>query len=749
MGSSWRAKQKQIDSIISADQRDPFSILGCHEVDGGVVIRAFLPEANQVGVIQTPTKIIPMEKIHNDGFFQVFIPKAKHFIPVLRLTNHEGHHWDIHDPWSFPPLLGEQDLYFHTEGSHTRAYEKLGTHIIKVNGIMGTSFAVWAPTARRVSIIGNFNQWDGRRHLMEVRGDSGLWELFVPGIGQGEVYKYEIRTAEGFTIDKADPYSFASEVRPKTASVIWNVDNFEWTDKKWMEKRRVRKPLESPMSVYEVHLGSWARNEDNTHRNYKEIAVKLATYVSEMGYTHVELLPIAEHPFGGSWGYQITNFFAPTNRFGTPDDFAWFVDHLHSKGISVILDWVPAHFPKDPHALARYDGTCLYEHEDPRQGEHKDWGTLIFNYGREQVVTFLISNALYWLDRYHIDGLRVDAVASMLYLDYSKSDGEWVANKYGGKENLEAIAFIKKLNELVHTEFPGVVTIAEESTSWPGVSRPVYTGGLGFTFKWNMGWMHDSLKYMQEDPIYRRWHHDKLTFALLYAFNENFVLVLSHDEVVHLKGSMITKMTGDDWQKFANLRALYSYMYATPGKKLLFMGADIAQWSEWNHQKSLDWELVNYDPNHGINELVKKLNFLYSSEPALYEMCHESKGFQWIDFRDSDNSVISFLRKARNSDDYIVVICNFTPQILHNYRIGVPREGFHEEILNSDSYIFWGANVGNEGGVHAEQIAWHEHMWSISVDIPPLGVLYLKPEPKPVIEIEKAEVVKIIEGKKV
>ena len=732
----WRVNEDDLNLILASDHTDPFRVLGCHEVEGGSVIRAFMPEAKELSIfLPKSNELKALEKISDQGFFELFLPKQKHFIPKFQVCALDGSQWESIDAYSFPPLLGDQDLYYHSEGTHIHSYERMGAHPMEFCNFRGTAFAVWAPTARRVSVVGHFNAWDGRRHPMRARGNSGVWELFIPGVEAGEAYKYEIRSAEGYTLEKADPYAFCSEPRPQTASVVFDIDRFEWSDEKWMEERKTYKPLENPMSIYEVHCGSWARvpEENDRQLGYKEFAHKLATYLKEMGYTHVEVMPIAEHPFGGSWGYQITQFFAPTRRFGWPDEFAYFVNHLHENGIGIILDWVPAHFPRDPHALARYDGTCLYEHEDPRQGEHKDWGTLIFNYGRNEVRNFLLSNALFWLEKYHIDGLRVDAVASMLYLDYSKEEGEWVPNKYGGKENLDAIDFIKTFNETVHQEYPGVITVAEESTSWPGVSRPTYTGGLGFTLKWNMGWMHDSLQYMAEDPLYRRWHHDKLTFALLYAFNENFVLVLSHDEVVHMKGSMINKMTGDPWQKFANLRALYAYMFSTPGKKLLFMGADIAQWAEWNHQSSLDWHLVEYEPHHGLNLLVRDLNELYTQQKALHELDHESKGFEWIDFRDADSSVISYLRRSADNREVIVVVCNFTPIPREAYRIGVPREGFYEEILNTDAEVYWGSNMGNQGGRWAEAIAWHEHMWSIPVDIPPLGVLYFKAEVLPAL----------------
>jgi len=642
-------------------------------------------------------------------------------------------------------VLTDFDLHLIRQGTHYKTYEKLGARVMTVNNIKGTHFAVWAPNAINVSVIGTFNNWNGEYHPMKLLGDSGIWELFIPGIGEGELYKYEIITRDREIFEKADPYAFCTEIVPKTASVVYDIEQYQWHDEEWMTKRPTVNTLETPVSIYEVHLGSWMRvpEEGDRFLTYRELAHKLVDYVKEMGYTHIELLPIAEHPFYGSWGYQVMGYFAPTRRYGLPDDFMYFVDYCHNNNIGVILDWVPAHFPSDGHGLVYFDGTCLYEHEDPRQGKHKDWNTLIYNYGRYEVKNFLISNVMFWLEKYHIDGLRVDAVASMLYLDYSRSPGEWVPNIHGGRENLGAVAFIKEFNEIASKNFPGIITIAEESTSWPGVSRPLYVGGLGFNFKWNMGWMHDMLEYMSSDPVFRKFLHTNITFSLWYSFMENYVLPLSHDEVVHLKHSMIEKMPGDLWKQFANLRLLYSYMFAHPGKKLLFMGSDFGQWHEWNHDASLDWHLLNYVPHSGLLEFVKDLNHLYTSEPSLHELDVSSSGFQWIDFKDVEKSVVAFMRKAKNQDDILIFIFNFTPVPRRHYIIGVPYEGFYEEILNSDSYKYWGSNMGNYGGVDAEPIECHGYPYSIDITLPPLGAVVFKPpkqEPKPEIkEEEKTE----------
>ncbi len=621
------------------------------------------------------------------------------------------------------------DKYLLAEGTHERSYEKMGAHLIELDGQKGVHFAVWAPNAHNVYLMGAFNNWDGASHPMNS-SDSGVWTLFVPDLEEYTVYKFRIIAQKGESFDKADPYGFLMEQRPKTASVVVDLDRYQWNDDDWVRQRAEHQALDKPMSIYELHLGSWRKVPDeewgSRYLTYRELADELIPYVKEMGYTHIELLPISEHPLDASWGYQVLGFYAPTSRFGTPEELMYFIDQCHQQGIGVLLDWVPAHFPKDGSGLVFFDGTHLYSHSDPRQGEHRDWGTLIFNYGRNEVRTFLISNALFWLDKYHFDGLRVDAVASMLYLDYSREEGEWIPNEYGGRENLAAISFLRKMNEVVHGVFPGVLTIAEESTAWPMVSRPTYMGGLGFSLKWNMGWMHDTLKYMSKEPIYRKYHHNDLTFSLLYAFNENFILPLSHDEVVHGKGSLINKMSGDEWQKFANLRAYYGFMWGHPGKKLLFMGDEFAQWQEWNFTTSLEWEALKAPNHRGMQRFVKDLNRLYQNEPALHEVDFEWTGFTWIDANDSDNSVFSFLRSATSADEFIVVISNFTPVPRYDYRVGVPRPGFYREILNSDSEHYWGSNIGNDGGRNSEEIPMHGYAQSLTLTLPPLATIMLK-----------------------
>lgn len=631
--------------------------------------------------------------------------------------------------YPFPQILTDFDLHLIGEGTHYKKYEKLGAHLREVNGVKGVHFAVWAPNAEDVSVVGDFNNWDGSHYKMWMLGTSGIWEIFVPRLSEGEVYKFAVQTKSGETLEKADPYAFYSEIRPKSASIVYNIDGYAWNDGKWVAERGHLNSLDAPMSIYEVHLGSWMKvpEEGNRYLTYRELAKKLAGYVKDMGYTHIQLMPVTEHPLDASWGYQTIGYFAPTSRFGTPKDFMSFVDYLHQNDIGVILDWVPAHFPKDGHGLARFDGTCLYEHEDPRKGEHQDWGTLIFNYGRNEVRNYLISNALFWLDKYHIDGLRVDAVASVIYLDYSRQPGEWIPNQYGGNENLEAIDFIKRFNEVVHSTHPGVLTIAEESTAWPAVSRPTYLGGLGFSLKWNMGWMHDTLQYFSKDPSHRKYHQENLTFSLLYAFHENFILVLSHDEVVHGKRALLDKMPGDLPQRFANLRALYGYMYGHPGKKLLFMGGEFGQWHEWNHDESLHWHLLQYEPHQGLKRYVRDLNRFYISEPALYEVDFEYKGFEWIDFHDADNSIISFIRRGRDPGNFLVLAYNFTPVPRKDYRVGVPRGVFYKEVMNSDSESYWGGNVGNLGGVKAEDIPWHGQPFSLNMTLPPLSMIVMKP----------------------
>jgi 1,4-alpha-glucan branching enzyme len=737
-----RLSPKEIESVVRGEHGDAFAVLGPHVVDGGdglaVVVRAFLPGAEAVNVLpagaEAGADAQPMARLHPDGLFEaLFRGRAAPFPYRLEVVGQHGARSRIEDPYRFPPTLGDYDRHLLGEGTHLRAFEKLGAQLRVMEGVAGVAFAVWAPNARRVSVVGDFNRWDGRRHPMRLHPGNGIWELFVPGLGEGERYKFEIRGQSGTHLAlKADPYAFGFELEtPRTASVVTRLDGYTWGDAAWMAERARTSPLDRPLAIYEVHLGSWMRvpEEGDRFLGYRELADRLVGYCRDLGYTHVELLPMTEHPFYGSWGYQTLGYFAPTRRYGTPHDFMYLVDRLHQAGIGVILDWVPAHFPQDPHGLAFFDGTHLYEHDDPRLREHPDWGTRIFNYGRHEVANFLLGNALFWLERYHVDALRVDAVASMLYLDYSRKPGEWVPNRFGGRENLEAIAFLKRFNEVVHQAVPGAFTIAEESTAWPLVSRPLYVGGLGFTFKWNMGWMHDLLDYMQKDPVHRKHHHDRLTFGLLYAWHENFVLPLSHDEVVHGKGSLHGKMPGDDWQKFAHLRAFYGFMYGHPGKKLLFMGGEFGQTREWSHDRSLDWYLLDAGPYHrGLQRLVADLNRLYRAEPALYQVDHEPAGFAWIDCRDAQQSVVAFLRRARDPSNFLVFVSSFTPVPRHGYRVGVPAPGYYRERLNTDAAVYGGGNVGNEGGVWAEPTPWQGQPWSVSLTIPPLATLVLKPD---------------------
>jgi 1,4-alpha-glucan branching enzyme len=625
-------------------------------------------------------------------------------------------------------MLSNDDLFLFNEGSHYRLYEKLGAHPLTVDGVEGTYFAVWAPDAKQVSVMGDFNSWDKSSHPLRPKGQSGVWEGFIPGVAKGTIYKYYVASHHrGYCVEKADPFAFYSETPPKTASIAWDLD-YSWGDQAWMEKRRTHNALDAPISTYEVHLGSWQRvpEEGNRYLSYRELAPRLAEYLKQLGFTHVEFLPVMEHPFYGSWGYQSTGYFAPTSRYGTPEDFMYLVDYLHQHDIGVILDWVPSHFPNDEHGLGYFDGTHLYEHGDPRQGIHPDWNSFIFNYGRQEVRSFLLSSALFWLDKYHVDGLRVDAVASMLYLDYGRKEGDWIPNQYGGRENLEAIAFLRRLNEAIYQEKPDVQIIAEESTAWPMVSRPTYVGGLGFGLKWDMGWMHDTLEYMTKDPVYRKYHHNNLTFRLIYAFFENFILPLSHDEVVHGKGSLLGKMPGDDWQKFANLRLLLGYMYAQPGKKLLFMGGEFGQWREWVHDESLEWHLLQYLPHSGLQRWVSDLNRVYRSQPALYQVDFDPAGFEWIDCNDVEHSVVSLIRKGRARADIIAVVCNFTPVTHFNYRIGVPQPGFWMELLSSDAMEYGGSGQGNLGGVEAAPIPCHGRSYSLIITLPPLAAVFFK-----------------------
>jgi 1,4-alpha-glucan branching enzyme len=728
--------QENIRKIVSGNHSDAFSFLGMHVVgEGGerrVEVRAFLPEAQEAWVVnESNGRAHAMQRVHKNGCFVSGIRKDAAFPYRLRIVRDDGSKQDFRDPYAFGRVLTDYDLHLIGEGTHYKKYEKLGAHVREIDGVAGVHFAVWAPGASVVSVIGDFNRWDSRRHPMRLLSSSGIWEIFIPGLGEGEIYKFFVRSKyHDFRAEKADPYGFFFEHRPKSASIVHDITTYSWNDKDWMQMRREKNCLASPVSIYEAHLGSWMRvpEEGNRVLTYRELAETLVTYVKEMGYTHVELLPVSEHPLDESWGYQTIGYFAPTSRYGTPEDFMYLVDACHQNGIGVILDWAPAHFPKDGHGLGFFDGTCLYEHMDTRKGEHRDWGTLIFNYGRNEVRNFLISNALFWLEKYHIDGLRVDAVASMLYLDYSRQEGDWIPNVHGGRENLEAIDFIRRFNEVTHEYFPGVLMIAEESTAWPGVTKPVYLGGLGFDMKWNMGWMNDMLEYIQKDPVHRRYHQNNLTFGLLYAFSEQFVLVLSHDEVVHGKRSMISKMPGDLWQKFANLRLLYGYMFGHPGKKLLFMGGEIGQWDEWKFDQSLDWHLLKFQQHAGLQRYVQDLNRIYRDEPALHEIDFDWQGFAWIDFRDAENSVLSFIRRSMKTNEHIIVACNFTPVPRLAYRIGVPDACFYKEILNSDSREYWGSDLGNAGGALAQEIPWHGLPCSMEIVLPPLAVVYFRPE---------------------
>ena len=713
-------------AVIEARSHDPFAVLGRHpHPDGGVVIRVFRPHVRKVWLLGFGARARAMKRIEGSDFFTCHLANGDFDTPYrLRLESADGHRWEADDPYRFPPMLGDLDLHLIGEGNHFEKYRLFGAHVRTMEGVTGVGFAVWAPNAQRVSVIGNFNGWDGRIHAMRLRGSSGVWELFIPGLEAGELYKFEIRGKHGEILEKADPYAQQMEVRPKTACIVHDQRRYQWGDQSWIEQRRRNgPPLAQPISIYEVHLGSWQR-ENGAFLNYRELAHRLVAYCQRLGFTHLELLPITEHPFDGSWGYQTVGYFAPTSRFGTPDDFRYFVDYCHQHGIGVFLDWVPAHFPKDSFGLARFDGTALYEHEDPRLGEHRDWGTLIFNFGRNEVRNFLIASALFWLDQFHIDGLRVDAVASMLYLDYSRNAGEWIPNRYGGRENLEAVEFLKQFNHLVHERFPGAVTMAEESTSWPMVSRPTYLGGLGFTMKWNMGWMNDSLSYFAHEPVHRSYHHNQMTFSMMYAFTENFILPFSHDEVVHGKGSMPGKMPGDDWQKFANLRALYGWQFTHPGKKLLFMGDEFGQWTEWNEDGALSWEQTPHQPHAGLMRMVADLNRLYRERPELHCNDFNGNGFEWIDCNDADHSVLSYLRKD-NDGHQLLVVLNLTPVVREGYRLGVPLAGTYREIFNSDSELYGGGNVGNGGQVNSEAVAFMGRQHSIALRLPPLSCLIL------------------------
>lgn len=719
--------QVELNEIIESNHRDPHHILGIHELSKNkYIINAFQPYAKAIKVIDIKkNQTLDMVKVADEGFFSVTVNEAITY--KLRYEGYNGDVWEKFDPYSFKPVLSDLDLYLFGKGTHYEIYNKLGAHKMTIDGVEGVLFAVWAPNAKRVSVIGDFCGWDGRINPMRVLGNSGIYELFIPGIDINVKYKYEIKTREDFILKKSDPYGNFAELRPNTASIVADLNSYGWDDKKWMTDRDSENPLDKPIAIYEVHLGSWKRSDSETgFLNYRELANQLVNYVKDMGYTHIELMPVAEHPFDGSWGYQVTGYYAPTSRYGNPEDFMYFIEHCHKNGIGVILDWVPAHFPKDETGLIKFDGSALYEHSDPRQGEHPHWGTMIFNYERNEVVNFLIANAMFWLDKFHVDGLRVDAVASMLYLDYGKEYGEWVPNQLGGRENLSAVEFFKHINSVLYSKHPGILMVAEESTSWAGVSRPVDTGGLGFGMKWNMGWMNDFLRYIVKDPIHRKYHHNDLTFSMVYAYTENFVLVLSHDEVVHGKGSMVSKMPGDYWQKFANVRAAYGFMYGHPGKKLLFMGGEFGQFDEWSEGKSLDWHLLNYEKHKQLHGFVKVLNSLYKSEKALWINDFSPEGFEWINCSDAEASIISLVRKSENIKDTILVVANFTPVPRTLHRIGVPYEGNYKEILNSDELQYGGSGLINVGMIKSEAIEWDGRPNSIGLTIPPLGTLYLK-----------------------
>ena len=709
--------------ILEARHHDPFAYLGRHRKGDREVVRAFIPEAVSVTIVELGEA---MQRVGDTDLFQWTGRPGR--VPQryrLRWTLANGHTHTAFDPYCLPPQIPDYDLYLFGEGRHRHAYRFLGANLHEVDGIQGMLFAVWAPNAERVSVVGDFNAWDGRRHPMRVRGASGVWELFLPGLGAGELYKFEIRNrATGAILVKSDPYGKRFELRPQTAALTTAPSDYAWQDDDWLARRRQWNWLHAPLSIYEVHLGSWQRDEQGRFLDYRELAHRLVDYVKPLGFTHIELLPVTEHPFDGSWGYQTTGYYAPTSRFGTPDDFRYFVDYCHRHDIGVFLDWAPGHFPKDAHALAFFDGSALYEHADPRRGEHRDWGTLIFNYGRHEVKNFLISSALYWLEEFHIDGLRVDAVASMLYLDYSRGPGEWTPNIHGGNENLEAIDFLRELNNLTHELHPGTLMMAEESTSWPMVSRPTWLGGLGFSMKWNMGWMNDTLNYMSKDPIHRHYHHDLLTFSQLYAYTENFILPFSHDEVVHGKRSLLNKMPGDEWQRFANLRLLYTYLFTHPGKKLLFMGCEFAQGREWNADGALDWYLLDYPLHQGVRQLIRDLNALYCSAPALHRYDFEAQGFEWIDCHDAAQSVLTYLRRCE--EQTLVVALNFTPVPRYRYRIGVPAPGRYRELLNSDSTYYGGSNIGNGGWLQAEPLPWMGRPYSLEITLPPLAGLLLQ-----------------------
>lgn len=716
--------EEAVQRLVEGTHHDPFQILGCHAAGKRWEIRVWLPTAETASV----ENLYALKRVEGTSLFVVSLTeKQKQTLPLhfkVSWIEANGSEHTVVSPYTFLPQLGDLDLHLYAEGRHWHIYDVLGAQVTEIDRISGVQFSVWAPAASRVSVVGDFNGWNGLRHPMRTNGQSGVWELFIPGLVSGDIYKFEIRNHQtDQLLVKTDPYAKAMEFRPQTGSIVYD-SKFKWQDHGWLTSRVDFDWQNSPINIYEVHLGSWQRDHDGSFLNYKEIAHRLVDYVKWMGYTHIELLPISEHPLDESWGYQATGYFSPTSRFGSPDDFRYFVNYCHENNIGVFLDWVPAHFPKDEFALARFDGTALYEHEDPRRGEHQDWGTYIFNYGRNEVRNFLIANALYWLKELHIDGLRVDAVASMLYLDYSRKDGDWLPNQYGGRENIEAIEFLKTLNAEVHAQCPGTLMMAEESTSWPMVSRPTWMGGLGFSMKWNMGWMNDTLDFFQQDPIYRPYHHNQLTFSQMYAYSENFVLPLSHDEVVHMKHSLIGKMPGDTWQKMANMRLLMGYQTLNPGKKLLFMGGEFAQWQEWSESRGLDWYLCDQSANRGVQMLVRDLNLLYQTSPALYRHDFDQEGFEWIDCHDYEQSVLSFVRISEKES--LICIFNFTPVPRYDYRIGLPETGIYEEVLNSDSELYGGGNVGNAGQLITEDLHWMNRPCSTTLVLPPLAVIVLR-----------------------
>ena len=716
--------EQQLKLLQQGKMHDPFAFLGWHSHDDGVIVRAFMPSAEQVEL----QSVGAMQRIDgSDLFVSVLNHEQASNLPEhysLRWLDKADQKWhESISPYSFTPLLGELDLHLFAQGRHHHIYRHLGAHLMTIDGIDGCFFAVWAPAVKRVSVVGDFNGWNGLRHPMRNRGNSGVWEIFIPGLCADDLYKFEILSEHDELKLKSDPYAQAMTVRPDTASKICPNSSHQWRDEDWLAQRGQWNWQRKPVSIYEVHPGSWQRDENNNFLDYRQFAENLVSYVLDMGYTHVELLPVMEHPLDESWGYQVTGYYAPTSRFGTADDFRYLIDLCHQNNIGVILDWVPGHFPKDDFALARFTGIPLYEHADPRRGEHREWGTLIFDYGRNEVKNFLLANAVYWFEEFHVDGLRVDAVASMLYLDYSRDGNDWLPNQFGGRENLDAIDFLREMNEVIHKQFPGGLTIAEESTAWPMVSRPTFMGGLGFSMKWNMGWMNDTLAYMEKEPVHRRYHHNHVTFSQLYAYTENFVLPLSHDEVVHLKRSLLDKMPGDSWQKFANLRLLYFWQYMHPGKKLMFMGGEFGQWDEWRESAPIDWVLTNYDTHRGIQNLVRDLNRNYSQLPALHTHDFDAEGFQWIDCNDADKSIIAFIRK--DAGQQLVCILNFTPVVRENYRIGLPMGGRYREIINSDAAVYGGSNCGNAGIIEAQQTNWMDYPYSAELTLPPLGGLLL------------------------